>query len=97
MNVLDRQLRAIALAGPIEFTIDDLTAAGKIALDASHAPNARQNGIGSYVNRAARDGLIEFTGRIERSKAPRRKGGAIRVWRITPAGIEWARRLADDG
>lgn len=72
------------------FTADDLTDEGDLALDPSHAPNGRQNGIGSFVRSARSRGLIEPTGAVVKSRAPRRKGGVIRVWRPTLAGIEWA-------
>ena len=41
----------------------------------------------------ARRNLIEWTGTVVRSKAPHRKGGAIRVWIGTEAGHLWARSI----
>lgn len=93
MNLIDA-FAAVMVSG-VEFSADDVTAAGTLALDPSHAPNAGQNGIGSIFNDLARRQLIEFTGRIVRSTAPRRKGGAIRVWRPTPEGVRWAQELID--
>jgi hypothetical protein len=62
-----------------------------VALDGAHAPNGKQNGIGSYVNAASRRGLIRWSGTVVRSRAPHRKGGAIRVWSGTNVGRRWAR------
>lgn len=78
------------------FTADDLTSAGDIAIDASHAPNGAQSGIGTVFNKAARRKLIEFTGDIKGSAAQHRKGGMIRIWRGTEAGVLWARSILRD-
>lgn len=86
----DRRLAWLILDRP-HFTADDLTDDGDVTLDAEHAPNGAQNGIGAYVNRAARRRLIAWTGAVVRSRAPHRKGGAIRVWTGTDAGRLWAR------
>lgn len=89
---LERRLARLLLAGGT-FTADDVTGDGNVALDTSHAPNAKQNGIGTLFNQASRRGLIDFTGNVVRSNAPHRKGGAIRVWRGTEAGVLWARNV----
>lgn len=89
MSLDARLARAILDLGL--FTADDVTANGSAAVDPDHAPNAAQNSIGALFNRAARDGRIAWTGRVVRSRAPHRKGGAIRVWRATAAGETWAR------
>lgn len=89
---LERRLARLILDGE-EFTADDLTDAGRLALDADHAPNAGQNGIGSFVQTASRRGLISFTGRVVRSLAEHRKGGSIRVWTGTESGRLWARNV----
>jgi hypothetical protein len=89
---LERRLARLILAGR-PFTADDVTDDGALALDAAHRPNARQNGIGTLFNQAARRGLIWFTGQVVRSRAPHRKGGAIRVWDGTEAGVLWARNV----
>ena len=75
------------------FTADDLTLDGDDPLDAAHAPNAGQNGVGSFVQQASRRRLIEWTGAVVKSKAPHRKGGVIRVWRGTDTGRLWARSI----
>lgn len=90
MTTLEQRLAALILSG-CEFTADDLTNDGRITLDAGHAPNAKQNGIGAFINAMARRGLISFTGRVVKSRAKHRKGGAIRVWFGTEAGRLWAR------
>lgn len=72
------------------FTAVDLTAAGSIAIDGSHAPNAKQNGIGSLFNTASRRGWIRSTGGLTNSTSPHRKGGAIRTWIGTVRGEVWA-------
>lgn len=95
LTPLERRLAQLILAG-FPFTADDVTANGAVALDAGHGPNGRQNGIGSLFNRAARRGLIAFTGEVVRSEAPHRKGGAIRRWQATEAGRLWARNALDD-
>lgn len=89
---LERRLARLILVGR-EFTADDVTANGLVALDPDHAANGRQNAIGTLFNQASRRGLIDFTGQVVRSNAPHRKGGAIRVWRGTEAGVLWARSI----
>jgi hypothetical protein len=91
----DRRLAWLIIDRP-HFTADDLTLEGDDPLDAGHAPNAAQNGVGAYINSASRRRLIEFTGHVVRSRAPHRKGGAIRVWRGTDAGRLWARGVLAD-
>ena len=91
-TVLERRMAHLILSG-VRFTADDLTADGAVTLDQAHTPNAGQNGIGSLFNQMARRGLIEWTGTVVRSKAPHRKGGAIRVWIGTEAGHLWARSI----
>jgi hypothetical protein len=86
----DRRLAWLIIDRP-HFTADDLTDEGAVTLDAGHGANGANNGIGSYVQGAARRGLIAWTGAVVRSKAPHRKGGAIRVWHGTTAGRLWAR------
>jgi hypothetical protein len=86
----DRRLAWLIVDRP-HFTADDLTDAGDTPLDAGHAANGAQNGVGAYVNGASRRGLIAWTGAVVRSRAPHRKGGAIRVWHGTNAGRRWAR------
>lgn len=94
-NPLEVRLATVIVAGA-PFDADDVTGAGAVALDASHGPNAVQNGIGSLFNSAAKRGHIVFTGEVRRSRAPHRKGGAIRVWAPTPAGVRWARSVLGD-
>ena len=94
-KILDRRLAWLILERR-PFTADDLTDTGSITLDPSHAPNGRQNGIGSYINQASRRGLIAFTGAVVRSKAPHRKGGAIRLWESTDTGRLWARGVLNE-
>jgi hypothetical protein len=92
MSALERNLaRCILNAGP--FTADDVTSDGVLSLDPAHTPNSRQSGIGSLFNQASRRGLISATGGLARSRAPHRKGGAIRVWIGTEAGRLWAKNL----
>ena len=90
MNALERRLARCILSGE-PFTADDVTDEGRLALDGAHAPNARQSGIGSMFQSHARAGHIRFTGRVIKSSAKHRKGGAIRVWEATDAGVRWAR------
>lgn len=91
-SALERRMAHLILSG-VRFTADDVTADGALALDGEHLPNARQNAIGSMFNQLARRGIIEFTGTVVRSKAPHRKGGAIRVWLGTETGHLWARSV----
>ena len=72
------------------FTADDLTDSGRLTIDETHGPNGKQSAIGAIFSRARKDGLIVPTGEFVSSRAPRRKGGAIRVWRGTEAGHSWA-------
>lgn len=92
MNVIEKRIAEVIRGGPI-FTADDVTMEGVIAIDQGHAPNARQNAIGSTFQALARRGLIQRTGRVVRSKAPHRKGGMIQVWQATAAGRRWAAEL----
>jgi hypothetical protein len=86
---IEQALARCILTGS-SFTADDVTADGAVTIDGTHEPNARQNGIGSMFNRAAKRGLIEWTGEVVRSRAPHRRGGTIRVWTGTEAGRLWA-------
>lgn len=88
MTIWD-DLAAAIVAGE-EFTSDDVTDCGNRTIDGGHTPNGAQSTIGSVFQQAARNGWIESTDRLVRSSAPHRKGGAIRVWRPTQAGIDWA-------
>jgi hypothetical protein len=90
-----RRLAELILAGA-PFTADDLTASGSMAIDIDHGPNGAQSGIGSLFQQASRSGLIEWTGGAERSRAPHRKGGMVRVWIATPRGRIWADALVDE-
>lgn len=91
----NRRLLEAALARVIRrgviFTADDITDNGLLTLDGgAHKPNARQNGIGAFFQAMAKEGYIEFTGDVITSKAPKRKGGMIRVWTATEKGRAWA-------
>ena len=90
--MLEQRLAWLVLQ-PAPFSADDLTDNGQVALDPSHAPNGAQSGIGSLIQWAARERLIEWTGAVVRSKAPKRKGGAIRMWAGTTKGRAWARSV----
>ena len=71
-------LHGLARSG-IPFTSDDLL--DRVGPpDDSHEPNARNSAIGSMFRRAAAEGLITTEGRVVQSRAPHRKGGAVRVW-----------------
>ena len=92
VNFIEERI-AFLILGYDAFTADDLTEDGTWAPDPSHAPNARQNAIGSALQVAARRGFIETDGRVVQSCAPHRKHGSVRVWRPTAIGLEWARQL----
>lgn len=94
MHPYDRQLARLILSSRC-FTADDLTANGERPLDPTHKPNAGQNGVGAYMCRVSRQGLIVWTGDVVRSQAPLRKGGAIRVWQGSTAGKRWARTVKE--
>ena len=91
-SALERRMAHVILSG-VRFTADDVTADGLLTLDQGHQPNGPQSGIGSMFNQLARRGLIETTNEVVRSRAPHRKGGAIRVWLGTEAGHLWARNV----
>lgn len=80
MSWSDRALGFIRdLARGAHLTSDELIE--RVGLpDAGHTPNGRNNGVGSVFRHAAAAGLIVTDGRFVRSRQPRRKGGAIRVW-----------------
>ena len=88
MNIWNDLATAIVDGEP--FTSDDVTDNGNRSVDPTHRANGTQSAIGSMFQQAQRNGWIEFTGRVVRSSAPHRKGGGIRVWRPTQAGIDWA-------
>jgi hypothetical protein len=88
MNIWN-DLAAVVVAG-VEFTADDVTHNGARTVDPTHRSNGAQSAIGKVFQEAQRLGWIESTGRVVRSTAPHRKGGGIRVWRPTQAGIDWA-------
>ena len=92
VNFIEERI-AFLILGYEAFNSDDLTEDGTWAPDQTHAPNGRQNAIGAALNNAARRGYIETDGRVVQSCSPHRKGGAIRVWRPTAIGIEWARQM----
>ena len=89
-KILERRLAYLILTMKT-FTADDLTDDGQFALDPNHDPNSVQNGIGGFFISASNRRLIEWTGAVVKSKAPHRKGGAIRMWTGTSAGRLWAR------
>lgn len=91
-SALERRFAHLVLSG-VRFTADDVTADGAIALDSDHAPNGAQSAIGSMFVQLHRRGLIETTNEVVRSRAPHRKGGAIRVWLGTESGHLWARSV----
>lgn len=90
MSVLEQRLAWLVLQ-PNPFTADDLTDNGQVAIDPTHSPNGRQSGIGSLFRWASSERLIERTGHVIKSKAPKRKGGMIQTWVGTTKGKAWAR------
>lgn len=87
---LNKRLAQLILMGA-EFTTDDLTNNGQITLDGGgHTANSRQNGIGAFIRGAANRGLIRWTGDVDTSRSPHRKGGMVRVWTGTTRGKAWA-------
>lgn len=71
-------LRDLAASGA-SFTADDLIARVGHP-DKSHAPNARNNSIGSLFREASTSNLIVAVG-VQKSTQPERKGGMVRIWR----------------
>jgi ABC-type cobalamin/Fe3+-siderophores transport system ATPase subunit len=88
VNIWDDLARVIIAGEP--FTADDVTDCGNRAVDPAHRSNGAQSAIGKVFQQAQSNGWIESTNRVVRSSAPHRKGGGIRVWRPTQAGIDWA-------
>lgn len=94
MNKLERQLARLIVAGQYQVTADDITDCGRITIDAAHSPNGKQSGIGSFFRQKVADGILVSSGLPPvRSKAPKRKGGMIQVWSVTPKGLRWARAV----
>jgi hypothetical protein len=89
-KLLERRLAWLILSQST-FTADDLTDDGQVTIDPGHTANAGQNGIGAFINSAHRRRLIEWTGAVVKSKAPHRKGGAIRMWAGASTGRLWAK------
>jgi hypothetical protein len=94
-SIVDERI-AFVIFGGEPFTSDDVTEDGSWTLDPAHTPNSIQSAVGSAFQLAARRGLIESDGRVTHSCSPHRKGGSIRVWRATEAGIEWANSIFGD-
>jgi hypothetical protein len=90
MTTLSAQLARCINEGMETVTSDDVTDCGRIALDADHKANGKQSGIGSFFRTMAAQGVIVSTGQAVKSKAPKRKGGMIQVWKVTAAGRDWA-------
>jgi hypothetical protein len=88
---LTRRL-AVLLADPNQhtFSADDVTLGGKMSVDPEHEANSKQSAIGSAFRKWAKDGYIEWTGRVVNSKNPRRNKGMVKVWKATDRGKEWA-------
>lgn len=101
MNKLEIQLTKLIRAGVYQVTADDVTDCGRITIDAAHSPNGKQSGIGSFFRQKVADGILTSSGLPPvRSKAPKRKGGMIQIWSVTPKGLRWARAVvlpSDDG
>jgi hypothetical protein len=92
-RLLEVQTARVMAKGVI-FTADDITEDGQVTLDGgAHRPNHVQNGIGAFIQSLARRQLIVWTGEVATSASPRRKGGIIKVWRPTTAGMSWARGI----
>jgi hypothetical protein len=83
MDAIDFRLFELAVLRD-EITADDITSNGTRAVDGTHKANGRQSSIGSHFQKWHKQGLIEPTGRVVKSKAPHRKGGMIQIWRILP-------------
>jgi hypothetical protein len=72
-------MQTLAASGQ-DFTSDDLIdLVGPV--DPGHEANARSNSIGSLFTTAKNMWLIEWTGKVVKSRQKHRKGGAVRVWR----------------
>lgn len=88
-----RLAEVISACPDCPFTIDDITLDGHLALDVAHECNGPQNGIGTVLNRAQKRQLIQTDGMTTRSRSPLRKGGAVKVWHPTEAGLLWAKHI----
>lgn len=77
----DRALTTLReLADRAEVTADDLREiVGEP--DPNGNPNALNNTIGAVFRQAHAEGWLEPTGHVVRSRAARRRGGMIQVWR----------------
>jgi hypothetical protein len=97
MNRLERRLAVLINRGYTQVTADDVTDCGKIAIDQGHSPNGKQSGIGSFFRQKVAEGILAPSGLPPvRSQAPKRKGGMIQVWLVTPKGRSWASHTPDD-
>jgi len=76
-----------------EFSANEITSDGEWALDPDHGANGRQSAISATFQGLSSQGKIVWTGAVVKSKAPRRRGGIIRVWRLTAKGRAWAKEL----
>ena len=83
---LERRLAQLVATGVEYVTADDITNNGALTVDNSHGANGKQSTIGSAFRTWAARGWIKDTGRHIKSQAPHRKGGVIRVWKITDKG-----------
>jgi hypothetical protein len=90
MGWMDDRLAELIAAGD-EITADTVTDNGRRTVDPLHGANGPQSAIGSRFRLWASEGLIVRTGRVVKSKAPKRKGGMIQIWEPTTRGVTWAR------
>jgi len=77
-----------------DFSADDLRDLAGVP-DDDHSPNRHNNAIGAWFGQMASAGLIVAVG-TTRSTSRERKGGLIRTWRATPAGLRWAETATRD-
>ena len=91
----DSVIRRIAKVGLSvnEFSADDITNDGDWALDPAHGANGRQSAISTTFQGLSKQGNIVWTGEVVKSRSPHRRGGIIRVWRLTTKGRAWAKDL----
>lgn len=78
-----KELDALIELQPYAFTTDDLHRRCEKLLKQAHA-----NFVGSTISSARKRGLIEWTGRVDNSTRPERRGGMIKVWRAISGKVD---------
>lgn len=91
-----QQLAKVIRSGKKEVWMDHATDYGRLAVDPTRSPNAKQNSLGHILPNLAIKGYLVRTDRRVESMSPTRKRGMQGVWLVTAKGRKWADELGRD-